>query len=131
MYDSRLEACVKSYKDLEVWQEGMDLAVAVYGLTRDFPAGERFGLTQQLRRASVSSVSNVAEGYGRRTNPQRYQFLQNALGSAYEVETQLLLALRVGAGRADDADECLRLVKEVGRKLAVLMKFVQSDQPRF
>lgn len=118
---------MKSYMDLEVWQRGMDLTVLIYELTRDFPSEERFGLGQQLRRASVSIVSNVAEGYGRRTNPQRYQFLQLSLGSAYETETQLLLSSRLGFGKEEAIRESLRLVKDVGRSLVALMRYVRSD----
>ena len=83
---------MSSYRDLKVWQEAMVLAEKIYAATAVFPASERFGLTQQMRRAVVSIPSNIAEGYGRRTARQRYNFLENALGSVFELETQTELS---------------------------------------
>jgi four helix bundle protein len=85
-----------SYRDLKVWQKAMDLAVDIYAATANFPAEERFGIVQQMRRAAVSIPSNIAEGYGRRTARQRYNFLENSLGSTFELETQTELSSRLG-----------------------------------
>jgi four helix bundle protein len=79
----------------------MELAVTIYGLTKTFPAEELYGLTSQLRRASVSIASNIAEGRGRGSDGEFRQFLTIAQGSTYEVQTQLLLARRLKIG--DDA----------------------------
>lgn len=84
------------YKNLKVWQEALNLAISVYQVTSEFPSDERFGLTSQLRRASVSIPSNIAEGCGYDTHPQTNRFMQIAQGSAFEVETQLLIAKSVG-----------------------------------
>jgi four helix bundle protein len=86
----------KSYRDLHVWQMSMDCAVAIYAFTARFPPSELYGMTSQLRRASVSVPSNIAEGHGRRTLRQPYKFLEDALGSVFEIETQLELARRLG-----------------------------------
>lgn len=81
------------FKDLIVWQKSRELVKDIYLITQGFPADEKFGLTQQIRRASISIVSNIAEGAGRNTNIDFCRFLDIANGSAFEVETQLYLAL--------------------------------------
>ena len=85
----------KPHKKLKVWQQGMDLAVAVYRATQVLPIEEKFGLTGQMRRAAVSIVSNVAEGAARQSDAEFAQFLSNSLGSASELDTQLELCLRL------------------------------------
>lgn len=82
-----------NFKELIVWQKSRSLVKDVYKLTQKFPADERFGLAQQIRRASVSVSSNIAEGSGRGTNNDFLHFIDIANGSAFEVETQLYLAL--------------------------------------
>lgn len=85
-----------SHKDLKVWQESMDLVVSVYETVRFFPKEEVYGLTSQIKRASVSIPSNIAEGAGRQSQAEFIRFLYIALGSASELETQLELAFRLG-----------------------------------
>jgi four helix bundle protein len=84
--------------DLVVWQRAIDLTVCVYRLTQDFPRNEMYGLVSQLRRASVSVASNIAEGRGRLSVPEFRQFLGIALGSTFEVKTQLIVAKRLQMG---------------------------------
>ncbi|MGN6505177.1 MAG: four helix bundle protein [Tepidisphaeraceae bacterium] len=84
------------FKDLVVWQRSMDFVVTVYGATRHFPVDERFGLTNQLRRAAVSVPSNIAEGQGRRARSEFIRYLRIADGSRQEAETQLLIAHELG-----------------------------------
>jgi len=91
---------ITSYRDLEAWQLGMDLAEAIYGLTRKFPREELFGLTSQLRRAAVAIPSNVAEGHRHGTVAYRH-YVTIALGSHAECETQLELASRLKLAPAD------------------------------
>lgn len=81
----------RHFRDLKVWQRSMALACGVYGITAHFPQAEKFGLTQQMRRAAVSVPSNIAEGRGRRTNKSFALFLSQARGSLNELETQLEL----------------------------------------
>jgi len=92
----------------------MQLSAVVYGVTRTFPQDERFGLTNQLRRASVSIPSNIAEGQGRLTSGEFVHFLGIARGSALEVETQLELALTLGFGDRAAIEETQQLAVEVG-----------------
>ena len=83
------------HKDLEVWKKSMDLVVLVYKLTENFPDTEKFGLTNQIRRAVVSIPSNIAEGAARKNDKEFIQFLHIALGSLAEVDTQYLIASRL------------------------------------
>jgi four helix bundle protein len=85
-----------SHKDLILWQKALDLAVAVHELSAAFPKSEIFGLVSRIRRAAVSIPSNIAEGSARRTTREFIAFLHIARGSMAEVETQLLLAQRIG-----------------------------------
>lgn len=85
----------KNYRDLKVWQGGVDLAVLTYRLTAGFPVVERYGLQTQMRRAAVSIPSNVAEGLGRITSGECRAHLGIARGSLYELETQSILANRL------------------------------------
>ena len=85
-----------SYKELEVWQRAVELVEALYLVTADFPKSELFGITSQIRRASVAIPSNIAEGYGRGHRAEYVHFLRISYSSALEVETQLILAQRIG-----------------------------------
>jgi len=111
-----------SFKDLIVWQRAIELTVAIYQVTAAFPSSEQFGLTNQLRRASVSIASNIAEGYGRNTRGEYLQFLGHARGSNFEVETQLVIARKVGFGNEKEGKHANDLSNEVGRMLVALMK---------
>ncbi len=85
---------VSSFRDLRVWQLGMEVAEKVYRLTPDFPQSEAYGLSSQMRRSAVSIPSNIAEGQGRDSTKEFLHFLAIAFGSICELETQLLLANR-------------------------------------
>ena len=102
-----------SYRSLVVWQKSFDLSFAIYCLTKDFPDEERYGLTSQMRRSAVSIPSNIAEGYGRGTKVSFHQFLRIAYGSATELETQLLLAGKLGYCGEGLEQELLREVMKM------------------
>jgi len=106
-----------SFKDLVVWQRAIELSLAVYKLTAAYPEAERFGLTNQLRRASVSVASNIAEGYGRTTKGEYLQFLGHARGSNFEVQTQLVIAEGLGFGVKATHRRSKDLSEEVSRML--------------
>jgi four helix bundle protein len=115
---------VKHYKDLIIWQKGMDLARRVYQLTTNFPPDERFGLVGQMRRAAVSVPSNIAEGQARHTTKEFLLFLSHAGGSLAELETQLLLSVDLGycsqsriVPMADEVSEIQRMLAAIRRKL--------------
>ena len=104
-----------NYHKLRVYGEAMDLAELIYEKAASFPAGERYNLTDQLRRCAVSIPSNLAEGCGRATDKDTARFIDMAIGSAFEADTQLSLAARLGM--ADTADLRSR-VGSVARQLA-------------
>jgi four helix bundle protein len=87
---------IKSYKDLQVWRESMDLVTEIYKLTESFPRSEVYGLTNQIRRSSVSIPSNIAEGSGRKNTKEYIYFLYISKGSLSELETQLEISKRLG-----------------------------------
>jgi four helix bundle protein len=115
----------QAFQDLLVWQRAIELSAAVYAATRDFPREEIYGLTSQLRRASVSVASNIAEGRGRLTQGEFRQFLSNAQGSNYEVQTQIVIAQRLGFGSKNSLDRAAELSVEVGKMLSSLIGTIQ------
>src|SRR5690606_11874318 len=84
------------HKELDVWKKSMDLVETVYSISANFPKEERYGLASQMRRAAVSIPSNIAEGTARKSNKELLQFISIAMGSAAELETQYLIAIRLG-----------------------------------
>ena len=117
-----------TYRDLKVWQRSIDLAEVTYRLTATFPAAETYGLTAQMRRASVSIASNIAEGWGRRSRKDYCRFVLVARGSNDELQTQLLIAERLGFGRGKELAEANALSDEIGKMLCGLHKFLQTPR---
>jgi four helix bundle protein len=113
----------QSFRDLQVWQKSMQLTVAVYGLTRDFPREEIYGLTSQMRRSAVSIPSNIAEGQGRLNAAEFRQFLGIARGSVCELQTQLEIARALQFGNTVALDEAQGLSHEVGK---MIFSFLES-----
>ena len=112
---------LKNYQELIVWQKSMDLVEEVYKTSRAFPREEVYGLTSQIRRASVSIPSNIAEGQGRRTTSDFLRHLSIGYGSLREVETQILIARRLRYITQASLEEVMNLAGEVGRLLNGLM----------
>ena len=111
----------ESFQSLLVWQRAIELTVQIYQLTSKFPDSERFGLTNQLRRAAVSVASNIAEGYGRTSGGEYIQFLGHARGSNHEIETQLIIARQLGFGAKQTLDRGEELSLEVSRMLSTMI----------
>ena len=116
-----MEHAVKSYRDLVAWQRSRELVGEVYLLTAAFPDGERFGLVSQMNRAAVSIPSNIAEGYGRSMTQDYLHFLRIARGSAYELETQLILAEDLGLCKLGATSNAAGTLQEVIRVLQGLI----------
>ena len=119
---------IGSYEDLRVWNEAIALVETVYRLTAGFPESERFGLTNQLRRAAVSIPSNVAEGWGRGSKPDYLRFLRIARGSLYEVKTQLVIAERVRFGDTDRIVGAASDCETLRRQLQALISAVERSR---
>lgn len=118
---------VKSYRDLLAWQKAMDLVVNVYRITQSFPKEEIYSLTSQLRRSAVSVPSNVAEGQGRGLGNEFARHLRISIGSLQEMETQLLIAERLGYVDRQSLQPILTLADEVGRITRGLLQSVMSQ----
>jgi four helix bundle protein len=116
-----METKIKSYKDLIVWQKAYKLTLDIYKITDSFPQKETFALVSQLRRASVSIPSNIAEGYRRGSKKEYRQFLRIAFGSAGEIETQLLLSKDIGYISEKKFNELTTLLTEVLKMLNTLI----------
>jgi four helix bundle protein len=125
------EACVglESYRDLKVWQKGMEIAERYYVLTRTFPKSELYGLTSQINRSAAGIPANIAEGYGRASRKEYVQFVRIANGSLKELETHLILGYRVGIADKDEAEEVLLLCEEEGRMLLNLIRSLEGAVP--
>ena len=89
---------MKNFKELRIWQKGMDIAINCFKLTEEFPKEEKFGLSIQITRAGVSIPSNIAEGSSRSSEKDYARFIEISMGSSYELETQLLIAQRLSYG---------------------------------
>lgn len=118
---------IQSYKDLMVWQMGMNLVVGVYQLTKLFPRDEQFALTSQVRRAAVSVPANIAEGHGRLRRGDFLHHLSIARGSLSEVETHLEIAVRLGYLQQEQTQGASDTIQHVGRLLNGLIRSLNTE----
>jgi four helix bundle protein len=124
--ESKLAA--RSFRDLVVWQKSIQLTVAVYKITRDFPRDEIYGLTSQIRRSAISVPSNIAEGQGRLSSGEFRQFLGIARGSNFELQTQLEVARALGMGIGKQIDEAEALSHEVGKMIYSMLDKISNER---
>ena len=110
---------MRSHNNLDVWKKAVDFVVDVYKATESFPKEEKFGLTSQIRRASVSIAANIAEGAGRKSDKEFIQFLSHAQGSASEVETELLIASRLGFIQTESYEVLSHTLDDIGRMITI------------
>jgi four helix bundle protein len=117
---------INNFRDLEIWKKGMELVARIYELSKGFPIDERYGLISQMRRAAVSVPSNVAEGFRRRHAGEFKQFLNIALGSLAELETQFVIARQLNYVAAEAEAETLERIDHLNRMIVTLSKKVVS-----
>jgi four helix bundle protein len=117
---------LRNYQELKVWQKSYNLCLELYKITKGFPKEERYSLTSQIRRASISVPSNIAEGYGRKTTPEYIQSLYVAYGSNCELETQILLSGDLGYIQCEELKKIHKDIEEVERMLKALIKSLQN-----
>jgi len=120
----------KTFEDLDVFQRALDLMVSIYKATENFPKREFYGLAAQLRRASVSVISNIAEGQGRLTPGEWRQLLSHSRGSLFEIEAQLIAASRLGYLDAETTARLRASARSVGKPLSGLITYVRSRERR-
>jgi four helix bundle protein len=112
-----------THKDLEVWKLSLDLVLSIYDLTKMFPDDEKYGLTSQMRRAAVSIPSNISEGAGRSSTKEFIRFLDIATGSLSELETQLIIVIRLGFIKKQNLlDEEIVIIQKMLFKLKESLK---------
>jgi len=119
---------LKNFKELKVWQKAYQLCLDLYSITKIFPNEEKYGLSSQMRRASISIPANIAEGYGRRTIPDYVRCLYIAYGSTCELETQILLSADLNYLNEADQNILLEKTKEVERMLMALIKSLENKK---
>ena len=117
---------ISSYRDLQVWQRGMDLVVESYRLTEKLPNAELYGLVSQIRRAAVSIPANIAEGHGRYHTREFLRHLSIAKGSLMELETHLWLLPRLSYLKSSELGNELRTTDEIGKMLSGLSKSLRK-----
>lgn len=115
-----------NHKDLIVWQKGIELVKTVYQYTSSFPKEEQFGLTSQMRRCSVSIPSNIAEGCGRHSEKELMHFLYITLGSASELETQIIISQELSFLDKEKGKQVLMMINEVIRMTSALIKSIKT-----
>lgn len=119
---------IKDFKDLIVWQKAMELVAEVYHLVKKLPKEELFALSDQIRRAAISIPSNIAEGQGRNSIKEYIHFLAIAKGSKAELETQLLLCVKINYLEDSEIETAINLIQEVGKMLNALQKSLKPNK---
>jgi four helix bundle protein len=119
---------LKNFKELKVWQKAYHLCLDIYQISKNFPNGEKFGLTSQIRRSPVSIPSNISEGYGRRTTPDYIRSLYIAYGSNCELETQTLLSGDLAYINIEKQKTLLEKISEIERMFKALIKSLESKK---
>lgn len=118
---------MKTHKDLDVWNEGIELVVKVYKIVQRFPKEERFGLADQIKKSAVSIPSNIAEGAARHSKKEFLQFLYISLGSISELETQLIIANKLGFL---NNNEIFSLIEKEKYKVLGLIKHIRGNDAK-
>jgi four helix bundle protein len=119
----------QSYRELKIWQKGVEITKAIYILCQSFPESEKFGLVSQLKRCAVSIPSNIAEGWGRGYQKSFESFLKISRGSLAELETQLYISLELGFIKPNDYEMLIELTTEESKMLnAFIIKLIQKEK---
>ena len=114
------------YRDLKVWQLGIEISLATYRVTESLPQREMYGLTSQMRRAAVSIPSNIAEGHSRGQTKDFVRFLAISRGSVSELETQLIIAHKLSLVPKDEMERLMKMLSEESRTLAGLRRSLSA-----
>jgi len=116
---------MKTHKDLDIWNLAIELVVKIYKESKNFPKEEMYGLSSQLRRASISVASNIAEGAARQSKEEFIRFVYYSLGSLSEIETQLIIANKIGYINNDDYAKDIEILR---RKILNFIKYLKTNK---
>ncbi len=117
---------MRKFKELEVWQIGREISIEAYSLTKRIPKEELYGLTSQIRRSSISISSNIAEGCSRSSNKELIRFLEISIGSAFELETQLIISTDIGFFQEDEIEDLIGKINSLQMKLNAFIKSIKK-----
>jgi len=115
-----------NFKELKVWKAGIEISKLIFQLTRSFPSEEKYGLISQMIRSAISIPSNIAEGCGRKSNKELHQFLNIALGSSFELETQLIIAKEFNYIDQDTLNTTCAIIIDIQKMLNGLQKSLNT-----
>ena len=118
---------MRNFRNYDVWLDGVDFAIDIYKMTENFPKKETYALSDQMQRAAVSIPSNIAEGCSRRSSKEFAHFLEVSLGSSYEVETQLEIAVRLGYVKDTDFNKAINNVQSIEKRITGLIQTIRPD----
>jgi four helix bundle protein len=118
---------MKNFKQLRVWQKGLEIALASYELVQAFPKEERYGLSSQITRAAVSIPSNIAEGSSRSSDLDHIRFMEIALGSLFELETQVLISKSLKFGDLEKSNHVLQEIQDAQKMLIGFISKLRQD----
>ena len=122
---------MRNFRKLDIWKKAIELTKLIYKITVDFPITEKYGLKSQIQRAAVSVASNIAEGSSRRSEVDFARFLEMSIGSAFEVETQLIIAKELGYISKSNYESILSHIQILQRQInALLTKIRLGKQPK-
>ena len=118
---------MRNFRNYGVWSDGVDFSIDIYKMTGNFPRKETYALSDQMQRAAVSIPSNIAEGCSRRSSKEFAHFLEVSLGSSYEVETQLEIAVRLGYVKEADFNKAIKDVQSIEKRVTGLIQTIRPD----
>jgi|TARA_B100001964_G_scaffold144545_1_gene159184 four helix bundle protein len=117
---------MRNFRKLDIWKKAIELTKLIYKITVDFPITEKYGLKSQIQRASVSVASNIAEGSSRRSEVDFARFLEMSIGSAFEVETQLIIAKELGYISKSNYESILSHIQILQRQINALLTKIRQ-----
>jgi four helix bundle protein len=117
---------IQNFTDLDAWKASHALAIGVYRLTKKFPRDELFGITNQMRHATVSVTSNIAEGFSRNSPKEKAQFYSIAKGSLTELESQMLISRDIGIASNDEFLQTEQLIRQSNKLLTGLLRYTRT-----
>ncbi len=119
-----------NYKNLHIWQEGINLARKIYEVTGRFPANEKYGIVSQMTRAAVSIPSNIAEGAGRNSNKDFANFLSIAIGSIFELHTQIAICEQIGYINEETTKQLEQQIYTLQQQITTYKRRIEGSAPR-